>query len=588
MPMELPRLLTRILQADGYDVQDPGAVEGRSGATYSVSMVAQHDGQRRLVDVVAFRKVRSRDLDALAKITKDTGYDGAILFALKGREDGVEDLDHATVELFDRSTVIDRLGELMLDELTPGSGLEVEDAALDLLPIRLDQRPDEPEAPASDAVEDEDLAPVASEQAAEAYSQAAQAAAAGQDPAPAPAEVEPQPDEAPPEEARSEPGQTQAPPEPATASQDDGSDAEWLSEPPSAEPDPEPADEHRPEPAATAEAEATSPETSEASDPADDGSDAEWLTDPPDAEANEKAGLESQPVTDPDDIEIPDDGSDAEWLTDPPDAEANEKAGLESQPVTDPDDIEIPDDGSDAEFLQGSTRESEPEPDGDGQLPPGYQASQGTSPAPEASQAEWLDEQGATGPRQAPEEATQTAALDGPPAANFLVGGCVPIEIDEREARRKGQGTLFSVEQATLQLLPFHAYTYRCILDGEGTRQEAEGALWVSALNGNVVHDPAVNLVDEVPAPFTKLEGDHPAAQAQQDAQRFLCEELVVREEVQQDFGESSIMERIELSPDPDSIEIERHGMVYAARWHLVGKNGEVYVDAATGDVLPA
>lgn len=575
--MELPRLLTRILQADGFDVQDPGAVEGRSGATYSVSLVAERDGERRLVDILAFRKARGRDLDALAKITKDTGYDGAVLVALQGREEGVGDQDHETVEVLDRLAVATRLGELLLDDQTPGSGFEAEDAALELLPIRLEERPD-----AGLSEDDEELAPVPSEQAAEAYSQAAQQAAGDttNDPVdqaqaspelPEGQAVDPAGPGAAEDLEAAEPD-VQDPP---VAQADDESDAEWLSEPPSADPEPE-----EPEP--------EGPDLDQAPD---DGSDAEWLTDPPDGDANEKKGLDGQPATGPDEMELPDDGSDAEWLTEPPDGEANEKKGLDGQPATDPSQIEVPDDGSDAEFLEGSTREKEPEPEGAGQLPPGYQAAEGTSPAKEASDAQWL---GDPGPGSSPSGSAEPAPADeteetaGAPAANFLVGGCLPIQIDEAEARRKGQGTLFSVEEAELELLPFHAYTYRCQLTGEGSSQPAEGSVWVSALNGNVVHDPPVDLIYELDVPFSKLEPEHPAAKAETDAHAFLCEELVVREEVRQDFGESSIMERIELSPDPDSVAVEHHGLVYAARWHLVGKNGEVYVDAATGDVLPA
>ncbi len=476
----------------------------------------------------------------MAKITKDTGYDGAVLVALQGREEGVGDQDHETVEVLDRVAVATRLGELLLDDQTPGSAFEAEDAALELLPIRLEERPDE-----GLSEDDEELAPVSSEQAAEAYSQAAQQAAG---------------------DTTSEPvDQAQARPE--------------LPEGQTLEPD---------GPGSAGDLEDAGPGDQ---DPqvaqAEDESDAEWLSEPPSAEA----GSEEPEPDGPDLDQAPDDGSDAEWLTDPPDGEANEKKGLDGQPATDPSQIEVPDDGSDAEFLEGSTREEEPEPEGAGQLPPGYQAAEGTSPAKEASDAQWLGEPGPGSSRSGAAQhppADEAEEPTGAPAANFLVGGCLPIQIDEAEARRKGQGTLFSVEEAALELLPFHAYTYRCQLTGEGSSQPAEGSVWVSGLNGNVVHDPSVDLVDELNVPFSKLEPEHPASKAQTDAHAFLCEELVVREEVRQDFGESSIMERIELSPDPDSVEVEHHGLVYAARWHLVGKNGAVYVDAATGDVLPA
>jgi hypothetical protein len=101
MRMDLTSLLTNILTARGYDVEDTPPLEGASGASYPVTLVATRGGETRLVDALASRKLRAQDASALASIVDDVGLDGAIVLALRGVE------DDATAELDDRLEVWD-------------------------------------------------------------------------------------------------------------------------------------------------------------------------------------------------------------------------------------------------------------------------------------------------------------------------------------------------------------------------------------------------------------------------------------------------------------------------------------------------
>ncbi|MDX1611452.1 MAG: hypothetical protein R3185_03720, partial [Candidatus Thermoplasmatota archaeon] len=250
-----------------------------------------------------------------------------------------------------------------------------------------------------------------------------------------------------------------------------------------------------------------------------------------------------------------DDGSDAEWLTDPPEPQA---AQQEQPPQRSP--AQPAGDGSDAEWLESTPKQRAPSPE----------------PAPaQAAEASAQEE-----------EALAAPSL---PDSGFVAGASVPMELDEHAARRKAEEALFQCHEATLELLPFHAFAYACDLTSEnGQTKPASGQLWVSAQTGQAVEVPEVDLVEDLPCSFVKLEPEVDEAQAAEAVGVHLEEALVVRDEVRNEFGESAIIERVEFTPDLDTVRVKRLGFVHVPRWKVTGQNGTIFVDAVTGELIPA
>jgi hypothetical protein len=169
-----------------------------------------------------------------------------------------------------------------------------------------------------------------------------------------------------------------------------------------------------------------------------------------------------------------------------------------------------------------------------------------------------------------------------------LSGRCLPLRIGETDARRMSERIVALVRSAELQLMPFHVFAYHCVLEGPGHSREASGLLWVSSANGAVLEAPTGDLVEDVGVPFTRLKADVAQDAAEQRARTYLTENLVVREAVRKDFGETAILERVTLKPRPGSVHVEPLGTAHAPRWKIDGLDRTVFVDASTGEVIRA
>lgn len=574
--MDLSSLLSETLTARGYEVEDAPPLEGASGATYPVSLLAGKDGEQLLVDVLATRGVTGRDVEALASIVDDTGVDGALLFAIGGVDD-VESADPSTdtVEVWERSALEGAIGDLILERALEGN-LDLEDF------------------------------------------EATTVSAADPEPQPDP---EPEPERAEPEL----PDIPEADPAPASAGSEGGSvpeddDAELLTDDASpaaranGSPEPEPvaaagSDQPDPDPeggefVSPEEMAKRAKEMLEKGEIPDDG-DAELMTDDEGPDADPRRGTREpaepaesgqvpggepeRPDADPaqagPSAEEPSPRAQADHGTEPTGAQPDEDDGLQEGQVFEDADCELLPSKPKSE-REGTSGDPEPAAVDDGTAPgPDPEAVPDTSDQPatpaSASQARDPPSPAATG--------SSPAVAAGPPSADdetFLSGGVMDPEIDAEEAKHQAKEALFQVHEARLELLPFHVFEYSCVLEGGGNRRKEEGRLWVSAQSGGVVAEPDGFLVDDPGVPHERFQARLNPAKATRKVRDHLLDDLEVRDELREDFSETAVIERVTLSPREDSLELAHLGKAFAPRWRVEGQNGTVFVDAITGDLV--
>jgi hypothetical protein len=421
MPVDFSSLLAETLSNRRYEVEDTSPIEGASGASYPVSMVAVRDGQRFLVDALASRPVRDEDVDAVASIVTDTGLDGAIVLALRGTE---ATQAHDSVEVWDRTTVEQAVGALVVD-----GHLDEVGHADDIGPSPVDTDP------ATGPTAEADEEPT-------------------REPAPDPAATGPVTDTA------------SSQPDPTPQTTDPGSEPSSDRSPTA---DPDPAPEPEPEPQTATADEGTT-------DPLDEDIDHGEFVDPEDMLERAEELMQEGAVDDGDAELIVDEDPDPEPQPDPsPNAGNQAPAEPQPEPETEAEPAqgkpngasstapeEPASDGSDAEILEDDTGSAQPRPQPDGEGPQPETAT--TARDPDRRQP---SEDTAS---PSPETDASPAAAAGPAgdAEAFVSGAAIEPQIDEAEARRTAQEAVFEAHEARLELLPFRVYRYRAQLEGDG------------------------------------------------------------------------------------------------------------------------
>lgn len=612
--MDLANLLADTLTARGYEVEEAPPLEGKSGATYAATLVATRDGKRFLVDVLASKPVDGSDLEALQSVVDDTAVDGALLLALgdEAREVGAP---HEGVEVWPRPRVAravgDRLLEVELDESAEAIGPSPDPASAPDDEPAAATRPDTTPGPAAPATADD----------------GAELLGSGTGSTPQPPEQEPARAQG---EASADPGEVPAAQAEASTQ---GSESAHSSDPsPSTGetgPEPEPTPDPQPEPKAEPEPAAAS----EGGDPAATGSkgaSSAPSSEPPAASEGPDEFLSPEEMAERAAQMAegggPEDG-DAELLTDDdptPEPASQQPAQGEASPAP----------SAQEPAQQGGSQPTQPDPDAASETPRNHPDAGGQAEPAEAAEDE-PDLEGATvfedadaallpseptrpaetqetpaqetatdaqpDPSTSPQEPSSTgtgqAASGGPLAAaapvededeTFLSGGCVAPRVGEQEARHEAEGAVFEVDEVRLELLPFHVFDYACRLEGDGTTRQDEGRVWVSAQSGAVVNAPKGDLVEDPGVPNERFKGSVPADRAVHQAKDHLLDNLERREELREDHSETAVIERVTLSPQAETLSLDLVGKAYAPRWRVEGQNGTVFVDAISGDLVPA
>lgn len=520
--MDLTRLLADVLTSQGYDVEEAPTLDGRSGAAYPASLIANVDGERLLVDVLASRPVSRRDIQALDAIVQDTGVDGVILFAIGGLDDGATTAALETeVDLRGQETTRKAVGTRILEHV-------LEHGEIDLA----DFGPTEAELGTADVPP-----PETEDSDAELLTD--------QEPSPATARTEPgqqEPQTQEPETQATEPEAPAERPEPAVA--EAGGQAE--------------ADQEFLSPEEMAQ---RAKEMMEKGELPEDG-DAELIIDEDDepSEPQAEPRAEQQPAPEPSadrqPVQAPDQADEASEEPERPEGEVFEEGDCELLP-------------------------SDPQPE--------EQAEAEQQPAPTGSSPEAEPAGGEPTTRSPSASASSPAAAAGAPPQGedpFLSGGVLEPRIDNQAARREAEAALFQASEARLELLPFHVFAYRCTLEGDGRDRDDEGQVWVSAQSGAAVQGPDGELVDDLEIPNERFQGTLERSSAAERARDHLLENLETREELQEDYSETAIIERVTLTPKADTLELEHLGKAFAPRWRVEGQNGTVFVDALTGDLV--
>lgn len=556
MPVDFSSLLADTLSNRGYEVEDASPVEGASGASYPVSMVAHREGKRFLVDALASRTVRDEDVQAVASIVDDAGLDGAIVLALEGEDHSASGPGADRVEIWSREHVEQAVGALVVD-----GHLEAGTEADDIGPSPIDpyaaSEPTEPTEPANGASDVDEAEPKVSPPQA----------AAG--PAPSPNEQE-----------TSDPDPT---PEPQTDQAPDPT-SDPQAEPGAVAASPGPHAEPEREPAPTADADDA---TEDPAPGADEDINHRDLVDPEDMLERAEQLMQEGAVDDGDaEIIVEDDHPEpAPQSASEPEAASQQQADPSSDPSTetspdDPEDVEI-DPGSDAEILEpgDGTNSQRPQPDGE---PPEPETATTARKTVRSEPAAGTDED------PSPNGETSPAAAAGPGRQDeaFVSGATIEPKVDETEAILTAEEAVFEAEAARLELLPFRVYRYHAQLEGDGHSREEEGRVWVSTQSGAVVHAPSGDRVDEPEIAHERFQGALNSAQTEKAAREHLLDTLERRDEIRQDYSESAVIERVRLAPDPETLTVEALGKAHAPRWRIQGRNGTVFVDAVTGKLV--
>lgn len=169
----------------------------------------------------------------------------------------------------------------------------------------------------------------------------------------------------------------------------------------------------------------------------------------------------------------------------------------------------------------------------------------------------------------------------GPPPSDVL-----RATVDGEQARRLGVGRLLRVESAALELVPFHAFRYRCRLEARGVPQaERSGIVAVDAVGGTAreLPEPAFGTA---PEPDERLSPLLPQLDASNLAKRKVVEVHTEKVRVQASLGRgAAIVEDRWVRPDPRSVELEAQGVWWLPVWRLAGQNGTMRINAVTGAV---
>lgn len=609
MPMDLSSLLSQALTAQGYEVEDAPPLEGRSGATYPVSLIAERSGDRLLVDVLSGRQATAGDLEALDAIVEDTGLDGAIFFALGGVAGGTEASTSVdSVDLRRPEAIEQMLGSLVLDHVTAVTADPdaIGPSPIDLEAIDWQTPPEEKTAPAATDTQNGDGSSRTPQP-----SPAAMAASDVPNDSDVPDDGDAElltstPEDADPPNATAAQAETPTPaqPEPVEAQGEAPSPEEPAPEPRAAQADHagDPTEEDDADPGGFLSPEEMAQRAQQMleNDELPSDGDAELLTGDPDPDPTPSPSpAQSTPTEDADTSNPPEQANGqgspntTSEPTDPePRADPTPAPQQASEPAEPIEEGQVFEDG-DCELLPSKPRQAPEEPDQAAPSQAEGPAQPQQAPPSEASAPEELQARQASSPDPSPPVTAATgspAAAAGPSSTDaeeaFLSGGCLDPKIDEDDARREAEGALFRVSSARLELLPFHVFGYRCQLVGDGKTKEAEGRVWVSAQSGAVVEDPDGTLADDPGIPHERFQGSIPAAKANEEARRGLLSTLERRDEVREDYNETAVIERVRLSPQEESLELTRLGMAFAPRWRVEGQNGTVFVDAITGDLI--
>lgn len=172
----------------------------------------------------------------------------------------------------------------------------------------------------------------------------------------------------------------------------------------------------------------------------------------------------------------------------------------------------------------------------------------------------------------------------------------LPVLITQAEAREQARERLFNVTHVEMILQPVHLLDFECDLMGKGT-------LRYDTVRGRVqVHgtDKTVREVDPLavdPAGFTRL-ADVSGFAAQErtlrtsveradtNAREHLTEAHTRTVDVQVEDEEYNVSytEKTKVHPRPDHIRLEPLGVFNRVVWRVHGPNGQVDVDALTGE----
>ncbi len=140
-----------------------------------------------------------------------------------------------------------------------------------------------------------------------------------------------------------------------------------------------------------------------------------------------------------------------------------------------------------------------------------------------------------------------------------------------------------------LELIPYYIYNYSCDINigGRTPPQRNTGTIGINGLTNNMEEWPPIfETVTELGEDYTRL----PPKFTEEEAYTAAYNSIIILNtktiETKEEKDSAIIIEKKQVEPKPDAIEISKKGLVYLPAWCIEGSNGVMIIDATTGKVL--
>jgi hypothetical protein len=140
-----------------------------------------------------------------------------------------------------------------------------------------------------------------------------------------------------------------------------------------------------------------------------------------------------------------------------------------------------------------------------------------------------------------------------------------------------------------LQMLPYYIYEYSCQIsqnNGE-TVTEIRGKLALNTITGDVYKwSDDYETVDQIAEEHSKLTSKLTDEDGLKRIKEAIIEMNTKVIETMEETESVTIIEKKKVKPKEDAISIKRTKLVFLPIWCAEGSNGQMIIDATTGDVL--
>lgn len=154
--------------------------------------------------------------------------------------------------------------------------------------------------------------------------------------------------------------------------------------------------------------------------------------------------------------------------------------------------------------------------------------------------------------------------------------------IDADQATNLVAGLVHGDMTTSLSHVPYYLYKFSMKMEDETNGHREHGRVWV--------HTGTLE-VEEVPDDLSFEEGEVGHAAQREDKARSRARDALLkrhrrRTKVVHDDAHVTLVETEDVTPDPDSLDVELVGTVGKPYWRVTGDNGEAVVDAVVGSIV--